>query len=170
MFKLFKLLILLFIPTIFLFSKNPTKNVVVSFPKVDSVPLSTLPQGAIILYDNWQMKESALISDKGNQISLSKYSPKDWYSTTVPTTVLGTLIRNGIYPDPYIGMNNMQIPDMNDKFNKRYDLAKFSHMPDKSNPWAKPYWFRKEFNVPADYQGKTVWLNLDGLNLSLIHI
>lgn len=136
----------------------------VSFPKVDNEPLSALPENAIILYDDWQMKESAIVGMKGEQISMPDYKEENWYPTTVPTTVLGTLVRNGVYPDPYIGMNNMQIPDASDDFNERFDLAKFSHLPDSSNPWAKPYWFRNEFNVPDDYDGKMVWLNLDGIN------
>ncbi len=139
-------------------------QVEVSFPKVDKEPLSAIPEGAIVLYDGWQMKESSIIGMNGENISAPGYKPVNWYPTTVPTTVLGTLVRNGIYPDPYIGMNNMKIPDVNDSFNERYNLAKYSHLPDGSNPWTKPYWFRKEFKVPGNYSGKVVWLNLDGIN------
>ena len=73
-------------------------------------------------------------------------------------------MRHKIYPDPYIGTNNMFIPDASDDHNRRYQLGRFSHLPDKSNPWAKPYWFRKEFLLPGSYAGKTVWLHLDGIN------
>jgi exo-1,4-beta-D-glucosaminidase len=100
----------------------------------------------------------------GARISGPEFKPTGSYSTTVPTTVLGALVRHGIYPDPYIGLNNMRIPDACDAFNQRYDLGKFSHLPDKANPWAKPYWFRKTFAVPADFAGKFVWLDLDGIN------
>jgi hypothetical protein len=139
-------------------------QVKVSFPKVDRKPLSDIPEDAIVLYDGWQMKESSIIGMNGKNISAPGYTLVNWYPTTVPTTVLGTLVRNGIYPDPYIGMNNMKIPDVNSAFNERYKLAKYSHLPDGSNPWLKPYWFRKEFKVPKDYSGKVVWLNLDGIN------
>jgi hypothetical protein len=137
---------------------------VISFPKVDKEPLSAIPSGAIVLYDGWQMKESAIVGMNGEKISSPEYKAENWYLTSVPTTVLGTLIRSGVYPDPYIGMNNMLIPDMNDDHNKRYDLAKYSHMPDKSNPWTKPYWFRKEFELPENFSGKIIWLNVDGIN------
>lgn len=143
---------------------QPQKHVTPSFPKVDKEPLSAIPDNAIVLYEDWLMKESAIIGNDGHEISLPGYRTENWYPTTVPTTVLGTLVRNGIYPDPYIGLNNMKIPDANDDYNKRYDLNQYSHLPDKSNPWAKPYWFRKEFELPADYAGKMVWLNMDGLN------
>jgi exo-1,4-beta-D-glucosaminidase len=139
-------------------------QVEVSFPKVDEKPLSHIPEDAILLYDDWQMKESSIIGMNGEKISTPGYKLENWYPTTVPTTVLGTLVRNGIYPDPYIGMNNMKIPDVNDAFNKRYNLANYSHLPDGSNPWLRPYWFRKEFKVPGNYSGKVIWLNLDGIN------
>ena len=29
----------------------------------------------------------------------------DWYSATVPTTVLNALVEDKVYPDPYTGMN-----------------------------------------------------------------
>ncbi len=131
---------------------------------MDEEPLSAIPADAIVLYEDWRMKESAIIGNDGRKISLPGYKTENWYPTTVPTTVLGTLVRNGVYPDPYIGLNNMKIPDASYEFNERYDLNQYSHLPGDTNPWAKPYWFRKEFDVPADYSGKTIWFNLDGIN------
>jgi exo-1,4-beta-D-glucosaminidase len=157
-------LLLLFSFTSIQILAQSQKDISLSFPKVDKEPLSAIPAGAIVLYEDWRMTESAIIGNDGHKFSLPGYKTQKWYPTTVPATVLGVLVRNGIYPDPYIGLNNMKIPDASDDFNKRYDLAQYSHLPDKSNPWAKPYWFRKEFELPADYTGKTVWLNLDGLN------
>ena len=123
--KKLSILIILLISIISLqCGSRPAKQTDVSFPKVDREPLSTIPENAIVLYDDWKMKESAIIGIDGKQISMPDYNTEDWYPTTVPTTVLGTLIRNGVYPDPYIGMNNMLIPDASDDFNERYDLAK----------------------------------------------
>lgn len=127
-------------------------------------PLGTVPHGALVLDQGWRMQASAVVGDDGAELSLPGRHGGSWYQTAVPTTVLGALIRHGVYPDPYVGTNNMLIPDANDAHNKRFDLAKFSHLPDKSNPWAKPWWFCKEFQVPGDYLGKVVWLNLDGIN------
>jgi hypothetical protein len=42
--------------------------------------------------------------------------------------------------------------------------SQWSHLPDKANPWAKPYWFRTEFRVPDRFSGQAAWLHLDGLN------
>ena len=131
---------------------------------VASEPLGTVPPGALVMDQDWQMQSSALIGDEGARLSMPGQLTAACYKTKVPTTVLGALIRHGVYPDPYVGTNNMMIPDANDAHNKRFDLAKFSHMPDKSNPWAKPWWFCREFQIPSDYRGKVVWLNLDGIN------
>lgn len=136
----------------------------VSFPGVDARPLSKLPAKAMLLHDGWEMRESAIIGMDGGRISRPDFKTDGWYGTTVPTTALAVLVRHGVYPDPYIGLNNLKIPDACEAFNRRYDLEKFSHLPDKANPWNKPYWFRKTFTVPTEYAGKTIWLNLDGIN------
>jgi hypothetical protein len=135
-----------------------------SFPAVDAEPLSTVPAGAMVLHEGWQMHDTSPTGDDRAGVSQPAFSTAGWYETSVPTTVLGALVRRGIYPDPYIGTNNLFIPDASDDHNRRYNLNRFSHLPDKSNPWAKPYWFRREFRLPVDYRGKVVWLHLDGIN------
>jgi exo-1,4-beta-D-glucosaminidase len=134
-----------------------------SFQAIDAEPLGAVPEKALVLHAGWQLKDSEPGVD-GAAVSKVGYEAKGWFETTVPTTVLGALVQKGVYPDPYIGTNNMLIPDVSDAHNTKYDLAKYSHLPDKANPWLKPWWFRTEFQVPADYAGKTVWLNLDGIN------
>jgi exo-1,4-beta-D-glucosaminidase len=134
-----------------------------SFPAVDAEPLGAVPEGAVVLYDGWQMREEAIAGNHPDRFSAPDFTAADWYSTTVPTTTLATLIRHGLYPDPYVGTNSMLIPDASDAMNRRYDLGHYSHLPDKSNPWARPYWFRTTFADPAA-PGQTVWLHLDGVN------
>ena len=135
------------------------------FPLVDAEPLGSVPPGALVLHDGWSMREEALVGDAGAKFSQPGYDgASSWYPTTVPTTTLGTLARHGIYPDPYVGMNCLQIPDASDEMNRRYDLAKYSHLPNQQNPWAKPYWFRRDFTLPSVETGRRVWLNFDGLN------
>jgi beta-mannosidase len=69
----------------------------------------------------------------------------DWYRATVPGTVLTTLVNNNIYPEPTYGENNRAniIPE---------SLARTS------------YWYRTEFTVPADYAGRQIRLNFEGIN------
>ncbi len=135
-----------------------------SFPPVDGEPLGTVSAGALVLHDNWQMREEAVVGDHGETFSSPTFDAQGWYPAAVPTTALATLVRKGIYPDPIVGMNMMKIPDVNEAENKRYDLLKYSHLPDHSNPFDRPYWFRTTFTLPASYQGQVVWLHLDGIN------
>ena len=89
-----------------------------------------------------------LVPDDGGRISTVDYRPRQWFKTCVPSTVLTALVKNGVYPDPRIGLNCYQIPDASDEFNRKHDLAKFSYLPDKRNPWRDPYWYRTEFTLP----------------------
>ena len=134
------------------------------FTAVDAEPLGTVADNALVLHAGWRMRESAIVGVDGAALSQTGFHDADWYETSVPATPLGVLVRHGVYPDPYVGLNNLRIPDVSDEHNRRYHLGGFSHLPDHSNPWSKPYWFRKEFSLPASYRGKVVWLHLDGIN------
>jgi len=118
----------------------------------------------IFLGENWFLQSSTIEKGKGQEISSDEFHPKDWYQTDIPTTVLTALVKNGIYPDPYVGLNNMHIPDASDEFNKENGLDKFSHLPGKINPWKDPYWFWTQFRLPEEFKGKIIWLNLEGIN------
>lgn len=111
----------------------------------------------------WHMQSALLVSSSDENVSTSNLNDKNWYKVKIPTTVLTGLVKNGVYPDPYIDMNNMKIPDANDEFNSEYDLLKYSHIPGK-NPWSAPYWFRTLFNLNGFSKGKKIWLNFDGIN------
>ena len=135
-----------------------------SFPAIEAEPLGAVPEGGLVLHADWQMRESAVAGDDGAALSRAGFPATGWYSTSVPTTALGTLVRHGLYPDPYVGTNNLRIPDANEDHNRRYQLSRFSHLPNQANPWAKPYWFRREFRLPREFRGRVVWLHLDGIN------
>ena len=162
-FLIFWLLTILGVPA-FLYPAWAVEAAPPSFPPVDSEPLGTVSAGAIVLHDDWQMREEAIIGDHGDTFSSPTFNATGWYPAAVPTTALATLVRNGVYPDPIVGLNMMKIPDANDAENTRYDLLKYSHLPDHSNPFDRPYWFRTTFTLPASYQGQVVWLHLDGIN------
>ncbi len=114
---------------------------------------------------SFRLQSSALISDPGGKISMAEYNSNVyWFPVKVPSTVLTGLVANGVYPDPYQGMNNMHIPDASDEFNKIYGLEKFSHLPNDPNPWKKPYWYRKSFHIPVSDKGRTFQLIFKGIN------
>jgi hypothetical protein len=83
----------------------------------------------------------------GATISKLAYKTKGWYAAVVPGTVLTTLVKNGVYPEPLYGENNR--PD---------------RIPESLNKTS--YWYRTVVEVPAAYKGRHTWLNLDGINFS----
>ncbi len=114
---------------------------------------------------DFDLQSSLVISASGEQLSMPSYhSPVYWFPAKVPSTVLTALVANRVYPDPYSGMNNMLIPDASDSFNLQYDLAKYSHIPNVSNPWKNPYWYRTTFSVPAGDKGQRFQLIFKGIN------
>jgi exo-1,4-beta-D-glucosaminidase len=119
-----------------------------SFRAIDAEPLARVPANALVLHDGWTFAGEAEVGEEGERISAAGFDDGQWRSTTVPTTVLGALVRHGVYPDPYVGTNNNAIPDS------------FS----ETSPWRKPWWFRRNFSLPDGYAGRTVWLNFDGIN------
>lgn len=117
-----------------------------------------------LLTDGWQLKSSVLVPEDGASILMVGYKPQRWFKTSVPATVLSALVKNGIYPNPRLGLNAFQIPDSSDEFNHKQGLAKFSYLPDQRNPWRDPYWYRKEFTLPAVGPGRHLWLNFNCIN------
>lgn len=119
---------------------------------------------ALILDAPWRLKSSVLVAEDGDVVSTTSYVPREWYPTRVPSTVLSALIRNGVYPDLRVGLNNFLIPDASEEFNAAHGLAKHSHLPDGRNPWKDSYWFRTEFELPQLDRARQVWLHFDAIN------
>jgi exo-1,4-beta-D-glucosaminidase len=117
-----------------------------------------------ILTDGWQLKSSVLVQDDGAHISTVGYRPRQWLKTRMPSTVLSALVKHGVYPEPRFGLDAFRIPDSSDEFNRKHDLANFSYLPDKRNPWRDPYWYRTEFALPAVPAGQHLWLNFNCIN------
>ncbi|MFT4203434.1 MAG: glycoside hydrolase family 2 TIM barrel-domain containing protein [Chitinophagaceae bacterium] len=114
---------------------------------------------------DFQMQSSTIVGNDGAHLSDPQYqSTGKWFATKVPSTVLNTLVNNGVYPDPYQGLNNMRIPDASDKFNETYDLLKYSHLGKNVNPWKKPYWFITNFDMPSTSRDKHIALLLQAIN------
>jgi len=115
---------------------------------------------AFALKDGWAIQSSAKVPDKGDVISTPSFHPKDWLSARVPTTVVAAQVRGGLLPDPFYGMNLRQFPGVS------YPIgANFSELPmAPDSPYAVPWWYRREFTLPKQYAGKTVWLNFRGIN------
>src|SRR5882724_57620 len=112
------------------------------------------------LNDGWTLQSSAKVSEKGETIATPSFQPKDWIKATVPTTVVAAQVKAGLLPDPLFGMNLRQYPGVS------YPVGgNFSNLPmPADSPYAVSWWYRKEFTLPNDFAGKTVWLNFRGIN------
>jgi exo-1,4-beta-D-glucosaminidase len=111
--------------------------------------------GKLLLRDNWAIQSSSEISTDGKTISLPGFPTDNWYPTSVPTTVLAALVANKVYPDPYYGTNITDLPGT--------ITGRGREMPEDS-PFKVPWWYRTEFNLPANFKGKNIWLNFHSIN------
>jgi len=121
----------------------PTRKAKVTIPCV----LKTGKDNEFILSTGWEMLEAEQVSATGETISKANYATTNWYNATVPGTVLTTLVEQGVYPDPYFGVNNLAIPDT---------LCRMD------------WWYRLSFQIPKEQTGKIIWLRLNGINYRAI--
>jgi exo-1,4-beta-D-glucosaminidase len=109
---------------------------------------------------DWKLQSSAQVAQTGEEISSPSFSNRDWHSAVVPGTVLATLVQDKTIPDPYYGVNLRNL--IGPKF--RSDKI-FSELPmDPDSQFAVPWWYRTEFAVPEDFNGKVIWLHFGGIN------
>ena len=89
-----------------------------------------------------------------------EFQPQKWYPATVPSTVVGTLVEDKVYPDPLVGQNLRLIPGCG------YPIgANFSNLPmPEDSPFRVTWWYRTQLRIPASYHGQNIWLHLDGIN------
>lgn len=99
----------------------------------------------------WKMKKAGDVEAPAEQISLPGYDTSGWLPAVVPGTVLNSLVYNKIFPEPYYGLNNKietgKIPDISQVGREFYT-----------------YWFRTEFEIPATFARKNIWLQPEGIN------
>ncbi len=99
------------------------------------------------LHSNWKLCKSTIVNDTGINISKPGYPINNWMDAVVPGTVLTSLIKNSVFSDPYFDYNFLNIPDISTAGRDYYT-----------------YWYRLPFLVPDTMKGKTIWLNLRGIN------
>lgn len=99
----------------------------------------------------WHMIKASEVSAAASSLSSVGYDCKGWSKAVVPGTVLNSLVHNGVYPEPYFGLNNMitesKIPDLSNVGHEFYT-----------------YWFRTEFTMPVRERGERIWMQIDGIN------
>lgn len=121
----------------------------------------TIPMRKLFLEKGWSVQSSDFVQATGDVISSHTFRPEvKWHAAEVPSTVVGTLVANKVYPDPFLGMNLRLIPGCN------YPIgANFSNLPMPSDsPFRNSWWYRTEFQLPAEFSRRNVWLHFDGIN------
>lgn len=99
----------------------------------------------------WQMLPANEAGTNGAVLSKPGLDTAKWKTAVVPGTVLNSLVYDGVYPEPYFGLNNAHeknlIPDISEVGRDFYT-----------------YWFRTEFTLPETFSGRQVWLQFNGIN------
>ncbi len=134
---------------------------VLCFAGVLSAQVSKPAASASLMLDKgWTLQSTSKVEADGAALSSTTFEPKGWYSVDVPTTVVASMVKNKVYPDPFFGMNMRSFPGVT------YGIGEnFSNIPmQPDSPFAKPWWYRKQFEVPASFKGKTIWLKFGGIN------
>ncbi len=123
-----------------------------------TAPRREIPK--LVLKDGWSIQSSIDVKATGDIVSTAGFQSKDWHPGVVPTTVVAAQVREGVYPDPFYGMNLRSIPGTS--YNIGVNFSNVA-MP-KDSPFAVPWWYRTEFSLPATFKGKTIWLKFNGIN------
>ncbi len=113
------------------------------------------------LREGWRLQSACKLQAAGDAIDAPGFSVDDWMKTNVPSTVLAAQVADGVYPDPYFGMNLRQIPGTS------YPIGKlFSNLPmPADSPYRCGWWYRTEFTAPAAAsRGEHFWLRFGGIN------
>ncbi|MGQ4827418.1 glycosyl hydrolase 2 galactose-binding domain-containing protein, partial [Enterococcus faecalis] len=114
----------------------------VARPEPSQAPLVAVAPDRWTL-QGWRLAAAPDIAADGSMLSQPGDVAGLWRAATVPGTVLATLVDRGVYPDPYVALNNMAIPE---------SLAR------------QDYWYRTQFTVPPEAAGKRLSLVLNGVN------
>lgn len=96
-----------------------------------------------LMRKGWELGEAEKLTSAPNSLFNPDFDTRTWYNATVPGTVLTTLVNEGVYPDPYFGVNNLAVPD---------SLCRMD------------WWYRLVFDCPAEQKGRRSFLILEGIN------
>ncbi len=97
-----------------------------------------------IMLKNWHVKQSTSLLDlPGNIVSGPSLDTSLWYRADVPSTIMGVLTANGLYPNLFMADSIKQID---------------------AQPFNKSWWYRTSFVLPEMGEEQHVALHFDGIN------
>ena len=130
-----------------------------------STPLRADQVGRIPLAEGWALQSSAMVAATGDVLSKAGLDTTAWHKVAVPNTVVGALVENGEYGDPYFGMNLREIPGTTYPIGERFTLLP---MPTDS-PFKASWWYRGVL-APAGRDGTRTLAALRRHQLSREHL
>ncbi len=104
---------------------------------------ATEDQNEWVISGRWKLRPAPDVTESAEVISGREYSAKEWWTATVPGTVLTTMVDQGVYPDPDFGLNNLAIPESLNK---------------------QDYWYRTEFNAAENWKNRRLTITFEGIN------
>jgi len=113
-----------------------------AFSSVSALLAASHAPETITLSKGWSLQAAEYVKVSGEEISKPAFQTKGWYSASVPSTVLGTLVEQGVYKDPLRGKNLDAIP---------------------AAPFSGAWWYRTEFKAESA-GGIHSRLLFDGIN------
>jgi exo-1,4-beta-D-glucosaminidase len=123
---------------------------------------ATLKAGTVTpLREGWSVQSACNLQATGDSISMDGFSVSGWLKASVPSTVLAVQVADGVFPDPYFGLNLRQIPGAN------YPIGQnFNNLPmPQDSPYRCGWWYRSEFTAPAASPNQErYWLHFGGIN------
>lgn len=97
----------------------------------------------ILLKENWKVQQNKKVVSDGAVISSTTNHSTNWFSASVPATVMGVLTANGLYKDIFMGTNYKQV-----------DKTLFD------DSW----WYKTEFDIGSIRPENNITLHFDGIN------
>ncbi|WP_297095689.1 discoidin domain-containing protein [uncultured Draconibacterium sp.] len=91
----------------------------------------------------WKLQRASEVEGNGSAISQKDFDDSGWIPATVPGTVLSSYVNVEALPDPNYSDNQLMISE---------------------SFFYSDFWYRNEFDVPADFKSDKLFLNFDGIN------
>ncbi|MGL5937605.1 MAG: glycosyl hydrolase 2 galactose-binding domain-containing protein [Phocaeicola sp.] len=111
-------------------------------PKAASMPAASNNK-MYLSGGEWKIERASEVAASGSEISTTAFTPEGWVIATVPGTVLSSYKNVGAVADPNYADNQHYISES--FFNSNF-------------------WYRDEFDIPADFKQERIFLNFDGIN------
>lgn len=149
------------IPKTHLRSRRNLARYLAMILSVTALGWASMPEDSRSLkIENWLLQTSAKVTQSGEELSLPTAETRDWVPAVVPGTVLASLAKAKIVPDPNYGVN------LRNLLGSKFDNVRIqADTPmDSESEFFVPWWYRAKFTLAENRKGRVLWLHFDGIN------